>query len=226
MLKVALHRNRVDILVSRPPEIPFLKQLFQLWRGHRHPKRGLRAPGSRTFVSLSFTQEKRGLTPLVLSADHRRLLSYTARFQNGDVALLIIAGRSVSSICSDGVLRNALTALHLETAIRGPVTEHRITEVLPKRTPIEALASRLSFLAVKAFIMHPWDDGCDELPPLNHTQLYLEGLSCKAEGAPTCTFKSSRGNFDVLVKVAWGRRSRESETVNVTTPLASLAQAS
>lgn len=225
MLKLALHRDRVDISVLPPSYPALLHYISRLWTRRKGPRPGLQAPGSRTFVSLSFVEEKRAFVPFALSSKHRRLFCYTARFANGDVSLLIVAGQSMSRIFLDGVLSNALTALHLETGSRGPLTEHRVTEFLPDRQPVEALAGRLSLIAFKAFIMRPGFEPSEDLPPLNHTRLSLEGWSLSHTKAPTCTFKSSRDNLDVLVKIAWGRRSRESETVNVTTPLATLARA-
>ena len=225
MLKLALHRNRVDISVLPPSYPPLLKHVLRILSHRRAARPGLRIPGSRSFVSLSIVEEKKALIPFALSSDHRRLLCYTARFANGDVALLLIAGRSMSRICFDGVLGNAFTALHLETAERGPLTEHRLTEFSPDRKPVEALACRLSLIAIKAFIMRPTDRSEGELPTLNYTRVSLEGWSDEQRPLPTCTFKSSRDNLDVLVKIAWGRRNRDSETVNVTTPLASLAGA-
>lgn len=225
MLKLVLHRNRVNISVL-PPQYPtLLGPLVRFLSKRRAPRPGLRIPGGRTFVSLAFVDEKTALVPVALSADHRRLLCYTTRFSNGDVAVLIIAGRSISSICCDGALRNALVALHLECSSRGPITEHRLTEFAPDRRPVEALACRISLIALKSFIMHPQINQHLDLPPLNHTTVSLQGWSVERHQLPTCTFKSSRDNMDVLVKIAWGRRRRDSETVNVTTPQASYSQA-
>ena len=184
-------------------------------------REGFRPEKDTTHVSTFFADAGTGVINVTYTSQLRRLLCYSARFENGDLAAILLAGHSVRQARADGTLLNAVLQVQEATTHRGPILEHRITSVAPPEAWSLRTGGFARFFAVKELGMAVVESVAQwkESPPhIGFNKVNLAGWFTSSFRIPSCTFSTSPDARDLLLAVRWGAALEDTQVINLTRP--------
>lgn len=192
-----------------------LRHAFDALREFRFPRpEGFSAGPRATDLSLFVLEPTDAFGPIGYSTDTRRLYFYKAVFADGAMALMTIAGESLSFVLKDNSLQNALFAIRAEAHSRGGIEHHAVCSIktpLSKRAFVDFIHHHKSQVILQSAIQ---DELAAEAGGLNQLQLKsveLDGWSPHSSSVPNCVLeREHEGSTSLRMKFVWARGERHS----------------
>lgn len=207
-----------SVHVAKPAGASLFHALDSL-RELRFPRpEGFTAGPRATDLSLFMLEPSDPFGPVGYSTDTRRLYFYKAAFCDGAMAIMTIAGESLSLVLQDRSLRNALYALRSESQSRGGIDSHTLCAVrtpLSKRTTIDFVRLHHSQVLLQSEIQGELSAEAGGLSELRLKIVDIDGWSPSSSSLPQCVLQRvSESSSEVLMKFVWARREGHSaETI-------------
>lgn len=179
-----------------------------------------------THVSIFFSESDSGVINVTYTSRLRRLLCYCARFENGDLVAVMVAGHSVRQALADGAMRDAVLQIQEATARRGAIREHRITSIAPPEAWSHRSGALARFFAAKELSIPVARAGSlwrEAPPPMSFNKVNLAGWFSSSFRIPSCTFSTSADGRDLLLLVRWGAAREDTDVINLCRPREAVA---
>lgn len=160
-------------------------------------------------LSLFVLERSDPFGPVGYSTHARRLYFYKASFADGAMAIMTIAGESLSLALHDRSLPNALYALRAEAHSRGGIDQHTLCAVktpLSKRGMMDFVYQHQSQVILQSEIQRELSGEAGGMDALRLKLVDIEGWSPRSSSLPQCVLQRvGEGSADVLMKFIWAR---------------------
>lgn len=168
---------------------------------------GFSARPGTTDLSLFILEPTTPLGPVSYSTDTRRLYFYKAVFSDGAMAVMSIAGESLSLALRDRSLENSLLAIRGEARSRGGLESHSLCSVrtpLAKRTIADFFNHNRGLMALVGVIQKGMSGEAGGSRRLQLKGVEIDGWSHRSSSLPECIVERERErSTNLLMKFAW-----------------------
>lgn len=171
-----------------------------------------------THLSLFILEPKGTLGPIGYSTDTRRLFCYKAVFDDGAMAVMVIAGDSLSNVLRDRTLQRSLYRINAEATKRGGIDHHVICAVrtpMSRRNMIEFAQHHHSQVILQSAIQKVLAEPAGGLHYLDIKGVELAGWSPTSSSLPQCYVeRMSEKPTNVSMTFVWARGDQHSARVS------------
>ena len=169
-----------------------------------------------TIVETIIDSDGSGIGPISVSTSCAQLFCYTARYDQRNVGMMLVAGNSIHAAFASDPVREALQSIHRQTLYHGPIIFHSLTTVETPKANSGLFSSWIlhqRHTKLHESIVRCADESIVPPPPLALIRLKLRGWIPNESNVPTCIFDGGTG--PLMMHVAWGKADSDVEHIRL-----------
>ena len=202
--------------ISRPTLSAVVDPLRELFKLPPRPPVGFTPSKTDTFVETIIDTDGTGIGPLSVSTSCTHLFCYSVRYEHRNIGIMLIAGNCINAALAKGSVQEAISSLHHQTLVYGPIIFHSLTTVETPKSASGLLSSWVLHQGqtlLHEAIVRSEDTSIGAPPPLALIRLKLRGWLPNENSVPTCIFDGGTG--PLMLHVAWGKATSDVEHIRL-----------